>query len=186
MRSLLKRPTIALLLALLWISWALWANVPHYYDAQAMKTEIAAALGSENVNLQPAAAGFPFTYMRYDYSNSDQLTIHDTELSALLPDALFSLAGALGIALLVARTRHISFLGIALLCCLLCPAALMHVRLNGLHPAVISYLYLLPLIMLMIALAVETIRDRKRQNQAMHSSREAARFDDGQSSAATG
>ena len=186
MRFLLKRPTIALLFALLWIGWALWANVPHDYDAQAMKTEIAAVLGPENVNLQPAAAGFPFTYMRYDYSNSDQLTIHDTELSALLPNALFSLAGALGIALLVARTRHISFLGIALSCCLLFPAALMHVRLNGLHAAVVSYLYLLPLMLLMIALAVETIRGRKRQRQASHPSREVERFDNGQSSVATG
>ena len=186
MRFLLKRPTIALLLALLWIGWALWANVPHYYDAQATKTEITAVLGPRNINLQPAAAGFPFTYMRYDYSNSDRLTIHDTELSALLPNAMFSLAGAMGIGLLVARTRQISFFGIALLCCLLFPAALMHVRLNGFHPAVISYLYLVPLIMLMIALAVETIRDRKRQNQAMHACREAGRVDNGQSSITTG
>ena len=164
MQSLFKRPALALLMASLWIGWAVWANAPHFYDAQAMEMEIAAVLGQANVNLQPAAAGFPFTYMRYDYSNANQLTLHDTELSALLPNVLFVFAGTFGVALLVARMRRVSLLGIAALCCLIVPAVMMYIGLNGFHSAVISYLYLAPLVLLMMSLAVETIRERRRQN----------------------
>ena len=170
MRSLLKRPTLAFVMASVWIGWAIWANVPHFYDAQAMHEEIAAVVGRANVEMQPAATGFPFTYMRYDYSNSNQLTIHDTELSALLPNILFSLAGTFGITLLVARMRHLSFLGIAISLCLILPAAFMNFYLNGWHPAVITYLYLVPLMLLLMSLAVETIQERRRQNHRMHGS----------------
>ena len=170
MRSLCKRPAIALLMASLWIGWAVWANVPHYYDADAMEKAVAAVLGQANVDLQPAEAGFPFAYMRYDYSNSNQLTIHDTELSALLPNILFSVAGTLGVALLVVRVRRVSFVGVLAFCCLMVPVAFMHLRLNGLHPDVISCLYLVPLILLMLSFAKDMIRDRRRQNHEMHGS----------------
>ncbi|MDM4019605.1 hypothetical protein, partial [Roseiconus lacunae] len=85
-----KRVLLTFILSLAWIGWAVWANAPHYYDARAMEKEIAAVLGQANVNLQPAQAGFPFAYMRYDYSNAEQLTIYDTSLSAILPNVLFA------------------------------------------------------------------------------------------------
>ncbi|TWU17801.1 hypothetical protein Pla52o_50160 [Novipirellula galeiformis] len=171
MRSRFKRPAIALVMASLWIGWAVWANAPHYYDAQAMEREIAAVLGHADVNLQPAEAGFPFAYMRYDYSDSNQLSIHATDLSVLLPNVLFSLAGTFGVALLVVRMRRMSLLGIVALCCLVAPAAFMSIRLNGLHPTVMSCLYLVPLILLMMSLAAEAIRGgRVRSNSMQRSS----------------
>ena len=168
MRPLRKRPAFALLMASLWVGWAVWANVPHHYDALAMEKEIAAVLGEADVNLQPAQAGFPFAYMRYDYSNADQLTIYDTTLSALLPNVLYAIAGVLGVSLLVVRIRRVSIIGVVAVCCLMAPAALTYFRLNGLHPDVISYLYLVPLILLMLSFARDTIRERMSQNKVVH------------------
>lgn len=180
------RLVLAGVMAITWISWAVWANVPHYYNAQEMEQKIAAVVGPNNVNLKPANAGFPFAFMRYDYSNNDHLTVYDTELSALLPNVLFSIICAVGVALLIVRTRCISLGGLALLGCLLLPAVLLYLRLNGLHPHVITYLYLAPLVMLLLVVASEMARKQKGKNQAMHPSREVEHLGDGESLVATG
>ena len=73
MRFLPTRLVLAGLMAALWIGWASWANVPHYYDAQEMQKKTAAVVGPNSVDIQPANAGFPFAFMRYDYSNNAQL-----------------------------------------------------------------------------------------------------------------
>ena len=189
MRPPSKRFAFALTMATLWIGWAIWANVPHYYDAQAMKTEIAAVLGHTDVDLQPAQAGFPFAYMRYDYSNADRLTIYDTTYSALIPTVLFAIAGTLGVSLLVMRTHQVSLFGALAFCCLMVPAALMYLLLNGSHSDLISYLYLVPLVLLMLTAATNGFREQRGQNStadAGHRTGELEIPTNGPSSVATG
>jgi hypothetical protein len=186
MPFVLKRTAVALTMASLWIGWAVWANVPHYFDARAMEKEIATVIGPANVNLQPAQAGFPFAYMHYDYSNGDQLTIYDATFSTLLPNVLFALVGTLGVVLLAMRIRRLSISGLLMACSLIAPAVVMYIRLNGWHPDVVAYVYILPLIVLLMSIVVEKIRERRRQNKAMHPSREVEVFENGQSSVATG
>jgi hypothetical protein len=170
MRFLPTHLTLSGLMAALWIGWAIWANVPHYYDTQEMQNTIATVAGPNNVDLQPANAGFPFAFMQYDYANNGQLTVHAMQPSTLLPNILFSIAGSLGVALLIARTRRISFAAVALLCALLLPAVSLYVLLNGLHPDVISYLYLTPLVMLVLNVASDTIRKQRRKNNGINGS----------------
>jgi hypothetical protein len=167
MRVLRERSAFAILMASLWIGWAAWANAPLRYSALAMETEINAVLGEAKKNMQPAEAGFPFAYMRYDYSQADQLTIYDTALSAILPNVLFTIAGALGVSLLVMRVRRVSIVGGVTFCCLMAPAVFMYLRLNGLHSDIMSYLYLVPLILLVASFATDSIRERRRQKNEM-------------------
>lgn len=175
MRFLRTRPLLGSLLILLWIGWAVWANLPHYYDMQATEREVAAMLWpNENYIVQPARAGFPFPFMRYDYSNNGQLNVLDTELSAVLPNFLFCLAGVLGVVLLVARTRRMSFAGIALMCCLLAPALLLYILLNGPHSDVTSYTYLTPLVFLLVSLVVEAVGRQTSQPHTLNESRQAS------------
>lgn len=108
------------------------------------------------------------------------------EPSALLPNILFSVAGALGVALLTARTRRLSFAGVASLCCLLLPAVSPYFLLNGMHPDVTSYLYLTPLVMLLLGVASEMARKQRGKSHAMAPSREVEGFGNGESLVATG
>lgn len=175
MRFLRTRPLLGSLLLTLWIGWAVWANLPHYADIQATERQVAAlSWPSENYVVQPAQAGFPFAYMRYDYPYNGQLSVYDTEPSAALPNLLFCLAGILGVALLVARTRRVSFAGIALMCCLLAPALLLYILFNGPHPDVISYLYLTPLVFLLVSLVAEAVGKQASQNHALNESCQAS------------
>lgn len=63
MRFFPTRLMLAGLMAALWIGWAIWANVPHYYDAQEMQQKITAVVGRNNGDIQPANAVFPFAFM---------------------------------------------------------------------------------------------------------------------------
>lgn len=153
----MNRIVIAILLVLLWIGWSIWAHIPHYYDSNARAKEVASILGPGNVKLQPARAGFPFDYMRYDYSNAGQLTVWSWQPDAFFPNALFTLIGTLGVAVLVLRTRRITLAEGLVAVGFVAPAVALYTVLNGWHHSVIAYVYMLPAGLLMTSLTAELL-----------------------------
>ncbi|WP_236621302.1 hypothetical protein, partial [Rhodopirellula sallentina] len=72
------RLVLAASLFVLWTAWAIWANQPHYYDAQALEQEIAKLFPTGSApKLEPASGGFPVHHMRYDFSGNEDLTVHE-------------------------------------------------------------------------------------------------------------
>ena len=148
-----KRTLVASLFATMWIGWAVWANLPHHYDFQALQAEL--AVSNPEATLEPARAGFPFWYMRYEYPPYGKLLVWDYEPSAVLPNILFCLTGVLGVTLLVFRIRRFSTAGVVLFFLLAFPGLVLYVLLNGLHSDVINYLYLTPLALLLFTFCYE-------------------------------
>ncbi|GAB5405069.1 MAG: hypothetical protein Aurels2KO_33000 [Aureliella sp.] len=144
---------VAALIVLAWIGWAVWANMPHYYDTQALQAELAVSM--PQATPLPASAGFPFSYMHYQYSPDGTLQILDSEPSAVLPNLLFCVTGILGVSLLLFRIRNVSVAGACLFFLLAIPALVSYVLLNGPHPDVIRYVYLGPLAILLTVLCHE-------------------------------
>ncbi|QDS93576.1 hypothetical protein FF011L_23490 [Roseimaritima multifibrata] len=148
-----KRILIACAVAVIWGGWAVWANVPHFYDIQVARAKLASVM--PNATLEPASAGFPFAYMRYEYSQNGALLPYDFAPSAALPNILFCLTGITGALLLVFRIRRLSIGLVGLFCVVGAPAVLLYVLLNGPHSDVVSYLYLTPVALLLACLATD-------------------------------
>jgi len=154
-----KRTLVAIVFALMWIGWAVWANLPHQYDFQALRAELAVSM--PQATLEPASAGFPFGYMRYEYPPNGKLLVLGSEPSAVLPNILFCLTGILSVTLLVFRIRRVSTAGVVVFCLLAFPGLVFYVLLNGPHPDVISYLYLTPPVLLLFTLCYEAFRKQR-------------------------
>ncbi|WP_205855230.1 hypothetical protein [Pirellula sp. SH-Sr6A] len=153
----MRRMVIAVLFVLLWIGWSVWDHIPHYYDSNALAKEMASIVGTGSVKLEPAQAGFPFLYMRYDYSNAGQLTVWSWQPDAFFPNALFTLIGTLGVVVLVLRTRRITLAGGLIAVGFIAPAVALYTVLNGWHHSVIAYVYMLPAGLLMTSLTAELL-----------------------------
>lgn len=162
----MNRIVIAILFMLLWIGWSVWAHIPHYYDANALAKEVASILGQGNVKLEPARAGFPFDYMHYDYSNAGQLTIWSWQPDAIFPNALFTLIGTLGVALLVVHTRRLSLARGLFAVCLIAPAVALYIVLYGWHTSVMTYVYMLPAGLLMTSLTADLLSGQASDREA--------------------
>ncbi len=162
------RLTLVISLAVLWTAWAIWANSPHHYDAQAMQRELAGLFPQGSVpKLEPAVGGFPIVHMRYDFSRNDQLTIHDFLTDKLGLNVLLCALATISIAVLAARTTNISYLTLAFIICLCLPLCVAYVRL-GLHPIVIAYAYFLPLLLCTASLLWAPFRSDAGQNQTLN------------------
>ncbi len=158
MSSPKMRILLAAIVAVVWIGWAMWSNVPHFYDIEALRQELAVTM--PNATVEPSSAGFPFGYMRYEYSKAGQFLPVDWNPSAALPNALFCLTGIAGAILLVFRIRRITIGLVALIFMMLVPATALYFLLNGLHPDVIAYLYLTPLALFLILQVFEKVQNK--------------------------
>ncbi len=153
------RIVLAAIFAVVWFGWAVWANIPLYYDIQALRNELAVTMPSAVV--EPASTGFPLPYMRYEYTRTGQLVPIYLAPSAALPNLLFCLTGIAGALLLVFRTRQVTIGFVALLFVMVSPAVLLYVLLNGFHPDVVAYLYLTPLAMFLALQAIKRGENRE-------------------------
>ena len=156
MSSLRLRSSLLLFVAAVWIGWACWANYPHRYDAQLVQQELDAAF-APNVapTLGPSRVGFPVEYMRYDFSDGNQLTVHNTDLGGLFLNLLLCPLGIFAVVLLVARVHHLTFANLASFFLFLVPGISLYFLLNGPHAIVTTYFFFVPLILLLASVCRE-------------------------------
>ena len=156
MSSLRLRSALLLIVASIWIGWTCWANYPHRYDAQLMQQELDVAF-APNVapTLGSARVGFPVEYMRYDFSFKNQLTVHNTDLGGLFLNLLLCPLGIFAAILLVARVHRVTFSNLASFLVLLVPGIALYILLNGPHPIVTTYLFFVPLVLLLASVCRE-------------------------------
>lgn len=156
MSSLRLRSALLLIVATVWIGWTCWANYPHRYDAQAVQRKLDAVYAPNIApTLSPSRVGFPVEYMEYDFSNGNQLTVHNTDLQGMFLNLLLCPLGIFAALLFVARVHHVTFANLASFLILLFPGVALYFLLNGPHPIVTTYFFFVPLILLLASVCRE-------------------------------
>ncbi|WP_160149385.1 hypothetical protein [Roseiconus lacunae] len=165
------RLVLAASLFVLWVAWAYWANIPHYYDAQAMEQETAELFPAGPMpKIGPVVGGFPVNHMRYDFSRDEKLTFHDYSKDKLGLNVLLCALATIAVTSLALWTANVSRSNLVISAFLLMPACLAY-ALFRLHPLVIAYVYFLPLIILIVWSFGGLFRNEERQTHTRIRSR---------------